>query len=447
LAAQSSATAQEQEAGKETDTIAILSVPAPLGGTIPRLTPLSEREFRNVIRGDVTFGALYDDNAVTVNGQPFDGTQYFILPNIGLQQTRPRTVWDLDYRGGLTIDRKAPATSPSFDTAEAGAAAVQHLFGRRLLLELHQDYTMTNSTSTHTAPNVSPSTVTGPGQLNSYLALPAGSRTASVSFANLTYQLSRHSSFGVDGSYSMQRFRNVATSSGSALGLIDTRTTTGRTFYTLEVSRRQSIGVEYQIQDLHFQANQARTTDQTAFLFDEIKVKSNIQITVFAGPNFAHTHNNLLITGPQASPSVVPVIHDQWSYAGGAMFTCRGRRAALRLSGQRVVTDGGGALGAIRAISAGTDLEMMFGRRWSASLGYIYSDGRLLQGSTRSGSRTTLQQGYGAVDRRLGEHLKARVQYAHIQQASGGTPAPLTTGNHNRVEGELIYQFARPLGR
>ena len=447
MAGQSSPTAQQQEARKDGETIAILNVPAPLGGTIPRLAPLSEGEFHNIVRGDIALGTIYDDNALVVNGQAFDGYQYFVLPNISLQQTRAHTLWTLDYHGGLTAERKAPAASPSIDNAETGTVAVQHVFGRRLLVELRQDYTMTNNTSTSIAQSVSPATVSSPGQMNSNLALPAGSRTTSVSFANLTYQLSRHSSFGVDGSYSTQRFRNVTTSSGSALSLIDTRSTAGRGFYALEMSRRQTIGVEYQIQDLRFQSNQGRTTDQTAFLFDEIRLTSSLELTVFAGPDFAHTHNNVLITGTKASTLIVPALHDQWSSAGGALFTWRGRRPALQLSGQRVIADGSGTLGAIRALSAGANFEMMFTRSWSANLGYIYSDGRFLQGSKQIDSNMTLQQGNLAVDRRLGEHLTARVQYARIQQIGGGTPVPLTTGNHNRVEGDLVFHFMRPLGR
>jgi predicted porin len=120
----------------------------------------------------------------------------------------------------------------------------------------------------------------------------------------------------------------------------------------------------------------------------------------------------------------------------------------LSVSGQRVVTDGGGSAGAIRATSASAEVRKDFTSRWSASLRYTYSDGWVLEGpANAANSNITLEQGGLIVERRFTKNLSFRAQYARIQQMSAGTPAPLTTGNHNRVGVELVYQFTRPLGR
>jgi hypothetical protein len=412
------------------------------------LLPTSENEVRNLVRGGVIAGTLYDDNALTVKGQRFDEYQYSILPSLTLQQTRPHTVWSLDYRGGFTVDHKAQEASPAYQLATSTTADVQHIFARRLLLELRQDYLHTSNPFGYTGESQSVGAVSGAGQLNSFVAAPAATRTAEVSSGDLTYQLTQRSSMGFSGSYSMQRFRDVAAGPGATLSLIDTKTATGRGFYAIEISQQQKIGFEYQLQDLRFQGDAARTVDQTLFLFDEITLKTNMTLTLFAGPDDAHIHNNILQLASSGSTSIVPLINDVWSPAGGAMFTWRGRFAALELSGQRLITDGSGSIGTVRATSGSAELRKELTKHWNVSFGYRYSDGRLLVGSANAdNSRITVQQGTFILERRLTERMVVRAQYARVQQLSSGAPAPLTTGNHNRVGVELAYEFARPLGR
>jgi hypothetical protein len=448
-AAQPSAmNAQEQESQIQARTSPIMGVPAPLGGTNPQLLPTSAGEIRNVLRGGLTVGALYDDNTIDVNGQRHAGYQYSVSPTISLQQTRPSTEWNLSYHGGLTVDHQSLEASPSMQNATAASADMQHTFGTRLLLELRDDYLFTNNPFGYTGESQSLATLSGAGQLNSFVAAPAATRIANVSSGNLTYQLSQHSSLGFSGSFSTQRFRDVAAAPGVALSLIDTRTTTGRGFYALEIGPHEKIGAEYQLQDLRFQGSAARTVDHTVFLFDEIAFKTNVTLTLFAGPDCAHTHNNILVLGSTTSAAVLPLINDVWSPAGGATFAWRGKYVALSLSGQRVVTDGSGSTGAVRATSASAELRKDSTTRWSVSLGYIYSDERLLEGlANAASSGITVEQGTVVLERRIAQHVSVRGQYARIQQVSDGTPAPLTTGNHNRVGVEMVYQFTRPLGR
>src|SRR5262249_25585917 len=157
-----------------------------------------------------------------------------------------------------------------------------------------------------------------------------------------------------------------------------------------------------------------------------------------AGPDQAHAHNNILLLGSNQSTSIVPLVKDNLSPAGGAMFTWRGKFAALRLSGQRVVTDGSGSTGAVRSTNASAELQKDFTNRWNLGLRYLYSDGRLLMDATNTGnSRITFHQGSLILERRLSERMVVRGLYTRLQQESGGTPAPLTTGNHNRVALEL----------
>src|SRR5437899_885895 len=227
--------AQGQDTQTQAHDTSITGVPAPLGGTSPQLLPTSEGEVRNVLRGGLTIGGLYDDNAISIGSQRLDGYQYSVSPSLAIQQTRPHTAWSLDYRGGFTVDHKSQEVSPSIQNATSATADMQHIFARRLLLELREDYVRTSNPFSYTADSRSVSALSGAGQLNSFVAAPAATRMAEVSSGSLIYQLTRHSSMGLSGSYSMQRFRDVATEPGVALSLIDTKTTTGRGFYAVQV--------------------------------------------------------------------------------------------------------------------------------------------------------------------------------------------------------------------
>jgi hypothetical protein len=218
-------------------------------------------------------------------------------------------------------------------------------------------------------------------------------------------------------------------------------------FCAIDISAYQRIGAEYQAQDLRFGDDAARTVDQTVFLFDEIRLSTTMTLTLFGGPDYAHIHNNILVSSA-GSPSVFPGLHDVWSPAGGASYTWRGKRLALRLSGSSMVTDGGGATGAVRAVTGSGELRRDFTKRWTASLGFTYSDGRLIEGAaTTNASTITTEQATLGVVHKLSQRVSMSGQYSHVQQLSQGAITPYNSGNHNRASMSLMYQFAKPLGR
>src|SRR5262249_21722398 len=148
------------------------------------------------------------------------------------------------------------------------------------------------------------------------------------------------------------------------------------------------------------------------------------------------------------SPSVLPVLRDVWSPSGGASYIWRGKRFALRFSGSSTVTDGSGATGTVRAITGSGELRRDFTRRWTASLGFTYSDGRLIEGSsTTNSSKITTKQATLGVVHKLSQRISMSGQYAHVQQLSHGVILPYNGGNHNRASMSLMYQFEKPLGR
>jgi len=440
--------AQQEAPASEAGPKLSVTPPAQLNGSSPLLVPTSAAPRKNELLGGLGVGAVYDDSIAIINGRPEGGFLYTVSPNITLLQTRPRTAWDLDYVGGITVAQHATAINNGTQDMTSVAAQLQHLFGPHTLLMLRQDFLMTNNPFGVANQGQTLGVVGGTGQLNSSAAIPTATRTSLVSSASLTYQFARHASVGINGSFSSLKFGDVPKLAGAAVNLIDGRTTTGRAFYVVDISQHHRLGAEYQLQDLRFQDDAARTLDQTVYLFDEIRLRSNMILTFFAGPDCSHLHNNVLVPSSGRAPSLVPLLTNAWSPAGGAAYTWRGNRHALRLSASRAVTDGGGTTGAVRATTASAELHNDLSKRWTATFGFSYSDGRLLEGITTAGSsRIATEQVDSGITHQLSQRIRMSAQYTHVQQLAGGTVAPLTTGDHNRASLSLMYQFAKPLGQ
>jgi len=435
--------AQDQPPPTESETT--VGVPAPLGGMSPRVLPTLTERPRNILMGSVGADAVYDDNGVPESAKPTGAYQYSISPYLSLQRSQAHSNFALDYRGGVTFNQRA--LDQTLDT-QSVAADFQHRFTRKWLMELREDYLRTSNPFTTVGENQLLPTLSGNGQPASQAATLAATRTANSSFATLTYQLGPHSILGVSGNYSTERFNDVAATPGASLHLIESDTTVGQAFYALRISQSQNIGGQYQIQDLKFESGQARTVGQTFFLFDEITIKPHVTLTLFGGPEYSHTHNNVALVDTNQAKIILPVLKDEWSPAGGAMLTVRAKRAAVRLTGQRSIGGGGASIGAAHTTGASAELQTDLTQRWSSSLGAVYSDGSLLQGSTSGvASRTTTLQGTVAVSRRITRNLVAQAQYAHIHQFSASLQNSSVYGDHNRVGVGLAYQFTRPLSR
>lgn len=421
-----------------------IDVPAPLGGLIPQLSPVNDGEPGTVLTGGLGLNARYEDNTVALDGGRTGQYQYSVLPSIGLRGLGHETQWTLNYTGGMTF---AQSGAPNDLVTHRGTADLRHEFSQRLSTELRQDYLVTNSPFARLETIATLPALSGPGTLSSFFVPSTATQTVSVSMASLGYQLGPHAAMGLSGNLSMQRFRDVITASGSSGSLIDTRSIAGRGFYVSKLSPRQTVGAEYQLQDLSFLGGTARAMDHTVFLFDEISMRSDMKLSLFAGPERSHIHN-VLILNSDLSTSVEPGLNDQWSWAGGAMYTWQGKRTGLRAALRRGVGDGGGFLGAIRLTNALIDVPMRLNARWNISSGVSYSDGRTLGSTARTnGDRLTYIEGHSVIEHWLTHDIKLHGQYAHTDVINGGTFSLSIPGHHNQIEIGLDYRFHRTLSQ
>jgi hypothetical protein len=423
-----------------------ISLPAPLGGLIPKLTSEAQmtEDNANVLTGRITANGLYTDNAFTSGGSAVGDAQYSIFPSLAWQASEQHTQWVLNYGGGLTLDQRIPGNTLQ---AQGGTADVRHNFSQRLTSELRQDFEITNNPFRQPGTSQSLPTVSGPGQLSPFAIPSPLTRTTSISTANLLYQLSPHSAMGMSGSYSLQHYRDFETPSGAAANLIDTTTASGRAFYVFQVSPYQTMGAEYQLQDLGFARGLARSVDQTLFLFDGISFGPNMSLVVYAGPQYTHTRN-IVFLDPNFVIHVVPIVGDQWSLAGGLACTWQGKKTGLRLSGERTVGDGSGWLGAVQLNTGNFEIGRALTARWSMSFNLTYSDGRSLKVPAGfQGNRITTEQGTVGFSYRLSSNVTAATQYGRIEQPHAGLLTPVLNSSHNQILISLTYEFRKAFSR
>jgi len=425
----------ENEPERGVDQSAVLSAPDSLIATGSQVIA-DTAEGRNAIVAGMRVNGFYDDAAFS-NGRRMTGDyQYSILPNIGLRLFQPHTQWNLDYAGGVTFDQKTLSRGLASHNV---AGELQHNFTRHLLLHVREGYIVSSNPFVHLGQSLA---LTSPGQLNSLVLNPQAEQIANSSSGDLTYQFSQHSSLGFDGTFSALRFRHVGNSSAS--GLIDTRATSGRMFYVHEVSGSQKLGVEYQLQDLRFQHGRSRTTDQRVLLFDEIILRSDMRIAVFAGPDRSHSHS-AVIPNLGFTTHAFTVLRDRWSPAAGVTYTWKGAHAGLRLSAQRSITDGGGLLGATLSNVVSLEIEKKLTPRWSLSLGGNYFNGHSIDAPVGGTGRLNTKQVQIGVSRSITSQISAQLLYQHIQQGQGTSSNQLNAGSHNQVEFSLSYSFTRLL--
>ena len=442
--------ARAQEASQESQAPTQQSnsrpvLPDPLGGFSPTLT-LGETptQTAKVLDGSIGINGLYSDNAFTANPLALGDHRYSILPALGFRSVGPQTQWILNYAGGVTVDPQLPNSTQQTHRVKAD---LKQEFTRRLAAEIRQDYTLTNYPFTQIGAGQALPTVAGPGELSPFVVPSPVTQIASITNANLTYMLSQRSAAGVSGGFLLRHFRDAQSASPSVASLIDTTNTAGRAFYFRQVSPHQTVGAEYQLQDLRFEGGRARTVDQVLFLFDGISFTPNMTLSLYAGPE--HTgNNNIAVLEPGLSMPILPSLQRQWSAGGGVAYAWRGKTNGLRLSAERGVSDGGAWLGAVRLNTASLAVQKSLNARWSANLDLTYSDGRAIGlPANVDGGRVTTEEGMLGFSCRLLRNLTASTAYARIRQPHLGPFIHVFQPNYNQIQAGLTYQFQKAFSK
>jgi hypothetical protein len=387
----------------------------------------------NTITARIGTGWFYGDGL----GGNFRDQQFSIDSGIGLQRAWQHTQWNLNYDARVGVDQLATQTREQ--TTQVLTADLEHNFTRRLSLSLGDHYTLSDNPMaiSQTQQGQSELRATSPSQLSSF-AVPLGQEVQNDVWGNLFYQTGPHSSIGLNAADSLRHFRGALANAG----LINTNTASAGVFYARQVNRKNKIALSYTGADIRLEGNAAHSFDQRLFLRDDVAIRENMTLSVFAGPEHAHAYGSPLLSPDQAklflsnSPS-------HWFVSGGSAFAWQGKTLKVDLGWQRNVSDGGGFASVVRLNSLNGSVGRNLSRRWSAATQITYSTGGVIQGTTQTGtSRISTTQCGVWMTRTLKPNLIAWAGYARVW-FSTGVSNPQFPGNYNLTQAGLTFWMMR----
>jgi len=135
-----------------------------------------------------------------------------------------------------------------------------------------------------------------------------------------------------------------------------------------------------------------------------------------------------------------------WSPAASASFGWQARHTNLAASYSRLVSGGGGLIGAFHQNTANLSVRQQLSANWSGQVAGTYAISKTVDAllSTPGGH---IISGSASLQRKLGQHFSAEAGYTRLHQSYSDILAVSTAPDTNREWVTISYQFARPLGR
>ena len=249
----------------------------------------------------------------------------------------------------------------------------------------------------------------------------------------ITYQFSANGMIGGSGTFTNLHYTDPA----QVPGLYDSSSQGGSSFYNHRLSKKQYLGVTYQYQRIvaYPPVAQSETQTHAVLAFYTFYPQPKLSLSFSGGPQHWNVDQFPL---PSAQ---------SWSPAVTASIGWQARHTNLAASYSRMVSGGGGLLGAFHSNAANLSLSQQLSRNWNAQVSGAYSINKtvtpllFLSGSGHSIS------GSASIQRALGRYLNAEAGYMRLHQSYNNIAAISTAPDTNREWISISYQFVRPLGR
>jgi hypothetical protein len=222
------------------------------------------------------------------------------------------------------------------------------------------------------------------------------------------------------------------------IGLFDSESYGGGTFYNHRLSAAQYLGTIYLYEQTIATptGTQYETQTHTFNAFYTIYLTEAFSLSVAGGPQYY-----------KASHAPSPAT-SSWSPAFTTSMGWRGRHSAFAADFSRSVTGGGGLLGAFYSRSAGAEGNWKFSRMWDAGLDVNYTINKnatpLFLLTSPGGHSFTTSLSLGRV---LYAHTRAVLRYDRIQNRYDNIPSIASNPNTDRAMVSLSWDFRRPIGR
>jgi len=431
-AALSAIAGMQTEGGADDTSSSLPQIPGLLGGIGISPAFLSEMGRSNYLRGGVNVGATYDDNPLLLSSGQVGNASVSIFPNIKIDETSSRMRWTLGYAGGLTVNQR-------FTNQDQGSHNLnfdsQYRLSPHVNLRVAENFSMT--TGFFDAGNGA-EIVAGSGGPNASLITPLASQRSSGTTVETNYHFALNDLIGASGSFYDSHFSNVA----AGAQLANTQTASGSAFWLHQLFHGDWGGASYRFDRITFNPGSGESQIHSFFAVNTLNISTRFTLTGFIGPQYSDNQGLAPVTAQ-------PTQSSEWSVAGGAEGGWKNQHTSLSAGYSRIISDGGGVLGAVRLQTVHGSFRRQLTPGWAAALTASYGTNHSLTVPfATSASSINLTSAGVSLERNVGKSIGFRMGYSHDFQEQFGLPAPTATQNadRNRVFVTLSYQWAKPLG-
>lgn len=405
-----------------------MQTPPPVSGqSYPSTYASAERS--NYLRAGLSFTTAYSDN-ITGGTNPRSDIIYSFSPSIVLYEATPRTHLVFSYSPGFTIYQH----TSSLDQANHNFSInLQYRFSPHVTLSLRDNLFKTSNVFYQ--PDETSAGVPGSAQAPAVAIIaPAADQLSNTSNATLTYQFSPSSMVGVGGTFSNLHYLSQVQSTG----LGDSNSYGGSAFYSRRLSRKQYVGGQYQYQKYlsYPTTGQYETQTHTIYLFYTVYLKPTFSISFSGGPQY--------LNAPQPP---LPNSHS-WNPAASASFGWQAHHTNIAGNYSRVVSGGGGLIGAFFSNTSSLSVRQQLARTWNVGAAAAYSEYKnVTEFSFFASPGGHSISGSASLQHTFKQNLSASLAYTRLHQSYGGIAVIANAPDTNIESISLAYQFSRPIGR
>lgn len=433
--------AQSQNSENQQQATVGTQIPQALGSDVPPLTTSSEQLYTDVLDLSVRLSALFDDNALGDNLNQHSDTGFDVQPTIDFKQELKRLNWNFFYSPGFSANQHY---SQRRYFSQIAGTSLTYFLRPHLQLDVHGRGNVTTNPFDQLDHSFSSPHSGLLDQTNTTVILPRYKQIGEEGGLGLTWLESAFTTISLTGDFSELRYRDIPGASIQQLKRLNTRIVNGRAVVAHRISRKHTVGVLYNYQDLSFPLAHARTVVHSIQGYDEFSITPSMTLTLFGGPEYSRVHDQVELSFFFFTLTI-PSFTTQWSGAGGAQYDWQGTHSAFRGSFVRRVSDGGGLVGVVRLYDGRADFRQRLSRRWTAVLDGYYATNNSL-GPVSSSSLHSYGGGAG-IERRISENFSADLRYSRLHQNISGSITGSRVDDDNRVMLSVQYHWTHPIGR
>jgi hypothetical protein len=380
--------------------------------------------------------ALYDDSVLATNSHRLGDEAVSFDSHLGITKRSERLKASFDYMPFFVLYRRIDQYDRVNHVASLNLA---YRLTSRVILGLHDSFSYENGMYQSLDRQQILSGLPSPTALNQMIIPYTTRALTNMSGLDLTFVKSRRTSLTLSGGYNQRKFGKQT----AGEPLYNANGASGSLQFQYRVTEHTSFGILLLHQDATYQGgesfgNRLRSQIESTFLSVGSRLSPTVSVTFFGGPQYVRTIG-------QVSAGVG--LARQFQGSGGGSITKQGRKTALDLSFQRMVSEGGGLYTATINTNASLGVRRQLVGRWEAGCmgGAARTDAALFQFAN---ARTDALIGDINISRPFSHGSVFHISYNTTHQLSKGTRPTFANLDRNQVSVGFDYQLkAIPIGR